>query len=586
MLTHARAALARSFARPRAPLFVIALAVALAVPSIALGFFADDDWFVATLEGRMPYRRAWLDLYRFTAPVGPALQAQIADGEVPWWAAPGLRLHLVRPLASALFACDHALFGRASLPYHLHSLVWYAALLLVVRAVYRRVLPGVTGTLALFVFAFHDANVNAYAWISARYLLVVATPSFLGLLAHVRYREDGWRPGFWLAPLGMTAALLGGEAALGGIAFFLAYELAGPPADREPLGARLLRAAPAVATVLAYVVAYKLVDGGVAGSGGYVEPMGAPLAYLRAAVVRFPVLLGNALLRAPAELSAVYPAQLAVVGAVLSALVALALRASWRELPRDERVAVRWLVPGALAAVLVSLGGFPGARLLVIANLGFAAVLAILVRHATRAAIPAMRRGLATVLALLHVVLAPGGSLFVLAALVSFGRAIDGIGRTAETGSASRVFMVAGSDPFATLYFGVHRRADPDSATRCASWLSAARASHRVTRTGERAFTIEPLGATLMRSPYELLFRAESIAMPEGYTQATCGARVRVVAVEGGFPKRIEVTSDAPLDSPEAAYLVWQGGALRRLPMPPVGESIYVAWSRGPSGFF
>ena len=61
--------------------------------------------------------------------------AALVDFGAPYFAAPGLVLHFLRPLSSALMALDHALFGRRPLPYHVHTLLWYAALLAVVGAV-------------------------------------------------------------------------------------------------------------------------------------------------------------------------------------------------------------------------------------------------------------------------------------------------------------------------------------------------------------------------------------------------------------------------------------------------------------------
>jgi len=60
---------------------------------------------------------------------------------LPWWAAPDLRIHFLRPLTGLAFAADDRLFGDDPLGYHVVSLAWYAALLLAAAALFRRLLP-------------------------------------------------------------------------------------------------------------------------------------------------------------------------------------------------------------------------------------------------------------------------------------------------------------------------------------------------------------------------------------------------------------------------------------------------------------
>jgi hypothetical protein len=102
-------------------------------------------------------------------------------------------------------------------------------------------------------------------------------------------------------------------------------------------------------------------------SGGYLSPISEPAEYLAGAATRFPDLLADAILGVPAELALTWAARpLAVVGVVAALLAGLLLRDTLRRATDEEGAAVRWLLPGALVAAFAAVGGFPGARELVV----------------------------------------------------------------------------------------------------------------------------------------------------------------------------------------------------------------------------
>ena len=107
---------------PRALALAVALAVLLATPTLFAPLYADDIVFVGRLEGSIPAVRPGIfALYTFADPAF----AESPVKDAIWWAVPEVKLSFFRPLASALFAADHALAGRAAWPYHVHTLVWF-----------------------------------------------------------------------------------------------------------------------------------------------------------------------------------------------------------------------------------------------------------------------------------------------------------------------------------------------------------------------------------------------------------------------------------------------------------------------------
>lgn len=574
--------------QPRAPRVIIVFALLLALPSLALGFFADDYLFIASLERRLSFNAPWWDLYRFTPDSSAELRRLITEGRFPWWTAPDLRVRLVRPLPSALLALDHQLFGHQALGWHLHSLLWYLALLAAAGAFFRTVLPTRSATLALLVFALSDATVFPFEWLSARYGLQAATFVTVGVTAHVRARRNGSRAGLWLARGALGAGLLAGESALGGFAFVLAYDLLAAPT--EQLRDRVVKAFPSVGLVLAYLVVYGLVGGGARASGGYLSPLAEPFAFAAAAVVRIPLLLGDAIAGVPPELAnAGASAALPILGAIATFLFVLHLRACAPFVPQDEKAALRWLLAGALAAMLPGVGGFPGSRELLVANLGFAPALAT----ALLGAVPPgqwqrARRAGAGLLAIVHLAFAPLTQLITQYSTVKTARASEAIAHDIlrEARGDERIFVVTASDPMTTTYPPLNVAAESDAAPRCWTQLSGARSDVTVTRTGPASFTLAPRGQPFLSAPFESLYRSPSRPLRAGDDVLVCGLHVCVLESDQGRPTKIEVTSDRPLEAPGTAWFVWQTGAMRRISFPPMQQSLTIAWSPGPSGLY
>jgi hypothetical protein len=172
-----------------APWIVIAVGVLVAVPTVAIGFYTDDRMLVGLLDHRLSFDLPWWDLYRL---VPTDLHAwQSAHGVIPWWSAPHLNVRFVRPLASALLALDHALWGDVPLGYHLHSLVWWTALLVLARRAFKEWLPAPTSTVALAIYALATSNTYPVGWPSARHELVATVCVTGGLALMTGRREAG-----------------------------------------------------------------------------------------------------------------------------------------------------------------------------------------------------------------------------------------------------------------------------------------------------------------------------------------------------------------------------------------------------------
>jgi hypothetical protein len=172
-------------------------------------------------------------------------------------------------------------------------------------------------------------------------------------------------------------------------------------------------------------------------------------------------------------------------------------------------------------------------------------------------------------------------------AIASMSRANEAIAHAvpAEAAPAGRVFVVA-SDPLASIYAGAVLASEDTRPIACWSWLSGAPADHRLTRVDETTLSLEPVGTSFLRGPFEALYRAPAFPMKEGDEVEQCGARIRVAAVDDGRPARIEVRFGGSPEDGSIALLAWDGTRLARVLPPRRGEGITLPHRRGPMGMY
>ena len=187
------AGLVRALGTRRAMAIAVVLAMAVAATSIAIGFLTDDHGFRAALHSTNEHAPAAYDLFRFV-PGDPAdNQLRIRYGVLPWWAAPALRIHFLRPLTSLVFAATDRGFGDSPLAGHLVSLACYLAMLLAAAVMFRRWIPPAAATLAVAVFGLSAAHLEGYAWISARHVVIAGALAAAALAA--RGARQRWLAG-------------------------------------------------------------------------------------------------------------------------------------------------------------------------------------------------------------------------------------------------------------------------------------------------------------------------------------------------------------------------------------------------------
>ncbi len=550
-----------------APLVVILLGLGLAAPALTAGFAADDHLHRLVMRddtGIDGLRSRPLDLFVF-ASGDPGDAARLRDaGVFPWWTDLNVRLAFWRPVTSATHAVDHALWPDRARVQLLHNLLWLALVLALVWRFYRSVLGARwIAVLALLLYAVDDARGPVVGWIANRNALVALALALPVLLAHDRWRRDGWAPGRWLSPLLLAPALLAGEAALAITAYLAAHALW---LDRAPIRQRLLALAPHAAVVIVWRLVYQALGYGVAGSGVYIDPGADPVGFAFAALERIPLLLLGQLALPWSDLGSLY--ELAGVLTTmwliaLAVLLAIAF-AALRLLRRDATA--RFFATGMVLAAIPIASTFPADRLLGFVGLGGAGLVAQLVAAAV-ADRPLLgdrwpRRAAAltviAALAVINVVLAPPLLVARSRSMVTIGRVLDradaGIPHDPSIATRTVILANAPSDAFGG-YLPLMRASRGQPRPAHIYWLATGTSAVTIERTGERTLRITPEGGFL-RYEVDRMLRTGA-GFRAGERIPLSGLTIEIETARGGHALSALAHFDRPLDDPSLLWLRW-----------------------------
>lgn len=580
----------REVLQRRGPLIALTLAAFLCLPAGFGKLFADDYFQQLTMvvpEGAAPGTAPW-DLFTFADGNPEHIRPFIERGPFMWLTWPELRMRFYRPVSSWLMTLDQRLFGPEPFWPHVESVLWYLALVAVVSALFARTLGPVGGLLAplsMVLFALDDVHWLSALWLANRNSLIATTPVLLGLLLHLKWREDGWRPGAFLSVPLFALGLLGGESALGALAYLFSYEVF---AGKGGLRGKLLALAPVAAVGVAYLVEYRHFHAGARGSGIYIDPLTSPAAFLLNAPERALTLVGAQFLASPADawllMEQTHPILIGI-GVAALLLVGLMLRACWPSFPDEAKRHLRWWTFGIAFSLVPVLATFPLNRLLLMPSVGAAVLVAALLVYAPRRGW--LKAGVGVLFAC-NVVMAPLG--WVGSYLVG-GRAQNTMYSSAfdtpltDAELARHDLFFAAPDVAVGMYIPMVRlwagKVQP------ASWLcfSLAQYAHRLTRVADDALDLEVLEGRMGETVFEQITRAPEIAYVEGMEVTLAGAKVKVTQLDRGLPKKLHITLTEPVTPESYTFLQWSHGRLERMELPPVGTSVELPYNKGPLAY-
>lgn len=453
-----------------------------------------------------------------------------------------------RPLSAATHVVDHAVAPGNSVFAHAQSVAWMAALAAVAMALFRRIHgPGPVAGLAGLLYAVDEAHGFPAGWLANRNALICGVLGLLALLAHDRWRRDGWRPGAGLGPALLGAALLAGESGVAVTGWLFAYAVF---LDRR----RLWTLLPHAAVAVAWKVVHAAGGYGATGSGLYIDPLSDPGGYALALPRRLVALGADQFLSFPSMLLPFVPGPLAhgLVVALAAALAALgvALAPAWR----GNAKAGFWAT-GLVLSLLPVAATFPSPRLLTFAGLGGAGLLALAFDGARRGL---GRPGLLALLFVLHGPVAAVGLAIQSVGVVSLDRLLFAPCDEATPSDPSiegRTVVFVNSNDLCTGYVRHTRaaRGEPGPATV----LLLGSALYDVEVHGVDGHTIDFVVPAGMQSQVaDRLFRTGDRPLPVGHTVELPTARIEVLSHNAaGLTDRIRFRFAVPLADPSLHWV-------------------------------
>jgi hypothetical protein len=579
----------RVLSHPRLPLGLALVAVALTRRSVEGGWQLDDVFHREVLLGRTALS-PWAMFSAWHAD-RVFVQTSVDSGSLPWWAPDDFRVAFFRFLSVATHRFDHALWPDSAALMHAQSLAWLGLLVAAATALYRHVLGGgwVAG-LAALAFAVDDTHVLPAAWLANRNALLATLFGLVCILAHDRWRRDGWRPGRWLAPLALALALAAGELAVATLGYLAAHALFLDPA---PWRRRLIAHVPYAAVAALWACIYRAFDFGVRGSGLYVDPGADPVRFGAGVVRRASFSLLGQWTAVPADagsfLAPLYPA-----GTWLFALgfvIALALLLA--PLLRRDATA-RFLATGMLLSTLPISGALPANRQLLFVGVGAMGLFAQLVQGAFAAApwVPASRawraaaRGFVVLSLPVHLVLAPlsaSPQISMMQALAA-PTEIAVASLPADPALAGQDLIVVNSPDYLFFVSAIPtvRELQGLPRPRRVRALATGLSPVAITRRDAQSLDVR-LDHGLFRGVLARFFRDASRPFRSGHVIPLGGLTVTVLeAGEDGSPTRILYRFDRSLEDAALRWVSWQDGVYVPFVPPALGETVELAPAIGP----
>ncbi len=574
------------------PWILTALAMLLAVPSLWVGWQLDDHWHRMMIRGWPGYPglyQTFWDQFTFGDGNPERTQRFLDYGFFPWWHELESCTLPWRPVGTLTHWFDYLVWPQSPFLMHLHSLLWFGAMVAAAAVLYRRLMtPAWVAGAAALMFAFDDAHGWAVGWLANRNAINSAFFGVLTLIAHDQWRrsESSW--GAFLAPIWFVLAMLSAEASLAVCAYLFAYAVFLEPTFHNPKnGAKPLKThlfslaalAPYVVIAVLWQILYKALGFGAWGLGLYIDPGRDPLRFLGAVVERGPYLLLGQWAFPPSDIY-VWLTESGQRGMWLAAVLSLAVLTIVM-LPRLWRSAsARFWFVGMIGSLIPVCSTLPQDRLLFFIGLGAFPLIAEFFASVFDSARKSRRITVAIAL-LLVVIHGPMAAIALPIRAYSptiMQQVVDCI-RTAPLGeevAKQTVVIVNAPSHFYAMYLPIIRTLDGETPPKRVRSLGPNPESFgfeavpmKIERVDDRTLRITPEGGyearPVLRDPGNPLDLGDEIRV-EGMTVKITGMTARGNAGEATF------RFDVPLDDSSLCWLQWKDNTLVPFEVPKVGE--------------
>ena len=582
-----------------------ALGVLLCISSLWLGL-QNDDYFLRLVLSDPPLEPEWsrspVNAFEFVNGDEDLIRSGIEAGLIPWWTHPKLKLAFFRPVTSITHWIDFRAWPDQPWLMHLQSLLWFAGSILAAAILYRRLLlPAWVAGFAGLLFAIDDAHGMPAVWLANRNASIGVFFGLVALIAHDRWRRDGWRPGAFVAPLALLLGLMAGEIALAACAYLLAYAVF---LDRASRTNRLISLIPAGFAGVAWWVAYRSLGYGAFGSGVYIDPGISPVAFAKAVIERAPMLFsglwalpsGLGLMLSQSATQVYWLICVGLVGVITMLLLPLLTR----------EPAARFFALGMILALVPACATFPDDRLLYFAGFGGMGLLALFMTAVWRRVdwVPTSRlRKFPLSVAVwffvfIHLVFSPLALATTANKVRIFGTIISRAAESlpSEPGVGDQTALIVNTPSvFFSIYGPLMQGLEGHEVPGRTLTLGSGIYPTTISRSAANVLDIRPAGGYLLPagSPqpgheetqpafhpayfHQMLDHLYRDAAPfeVGDLVAYGGASVEIAeATEDGRPIGVRVHFDVDLEDPSLRWLQWKNGAYAPFEPPAVGETV------------
>jgi len=569
---------------PRLALHLAVLGVLLLTPALGIGWQFDDHFQRLLMTGTPDFPARPMEAYSSLRGGPETLRPLMERGLLPWWTTPEYRLAFFRPLSVAFMWIDYRLWPDMPVLMHLHSLLWFGALVALVTAFYRRLL-GVTwwAGLAALLYAVDEAHAMPVAWLANRNALISACFGIACLLAHDRWRRDRWGVGALLAPALFALGLASGEMALATAGWLAAHALF---IDRAPWKDRLAAMTPHACVLVAWALVYRLLDYGTFGSDFYQDPMTRPIAYLGSFVMRAPALLLGQWTPIAADWAVFLGEGAGRVFALAGVAVAAAVGFFLMPLVRADRVA-RFMTAGMLLSLFPIAAVAPANRLLFFVGLGAMGLMALFARAVIEGAIAGRpARVFAVALGVSHLVIAPLSLPLVAWSMKPLGDPMVAAVATVpdDPGISDQDLVLVNAPDYLYLVSNIQtlKMLEGKPYSPRMRVLGAGISPEEVTRPDRMTLRVR-LPDGMYTGTLGRLFRSrhDPIVPGERFDLEDFGIEVVQTNAECD-PVVVEYTFAVPLEDPSLRWLRWRDDRYVPFTPPAVGETVTLPASYGP----
>jgi hypothetical protein len=607
-------AFARRFLEHRYLSVILAVgAIVVMLPALKTGLVADD-----LVQRAVEFRPGQLPAHLRDVGVPPdsgSLSTVLHDlfpgitrlasaksyGALPWWAPDDLKLGLWRPVTAFTHWLDYRLFPDSPALMHAQNIAWFAATVLLVSVIYRKLMgTGWAAGLAALLFLLDVYLYFPVMFVANRGFIISLCFGLLCFYEHHQWRSAKSRTGCVWSALFLALSLFANEGGASTLAFILAYALVLEPGSFRR---RALTVLPSILVIVLWRAIYNLGGFGVFHVGLYIDPANEPLAFAKVMIPRTFTLLGGQLTGvAPELLFAIKPSFQPAVIAFYGVFVVMAL-AVFLPWVRRDKIAAFWFVAMVLAVI-------PSATVAPISkNLGFVAVGAYGLIASFTAALftrppelpgPSAYRTIARVtcvlLLLIHVPGAIAGRILMVEATGPVLNVVRSFVNTDQSSNMENkdVIIINAPCSFTLAYTPFYKAYQQEPLPRTLRTLVPGCTGFDVQRTDDRTLVIQ--------SRTSDIFSCDDVGPAHvAYVMSACNVAIGVPRSKkgdrhdlGGFTvevldssaadmaTRVAFRFDRSLDSPEFHWLWWdwQNFAYEAFPVPAIGQSVTLA---GPS---